>query len=138
MPFLRDTVRRFRSRTTEMGPFWAALSGHGHDPHDSTLMGHEWAWVEIRTARYLIDAGLTCSRHVEACPDWLLKTVPGLGPVAIAALRKVFPYRRDVFRTPVCAAKQTENQRWLDRNTHDTADAIARKAWAAGHTGETP
>lgn len=108
---------RFRTRTRELRPFWQAMATRRHPTEDLELRVPEWAGIPSPIVNRLAAAGITCNRQVESCPDWLLKTVPELGPDQIGLLRLFFPYRRDVHRVPTCGAQQLQNQRWLDANT---------------------
>lgn len=109
---LTDQEPRYRSRTHELGPFWKAMGVCCHDRWDAELRAVEWAAVTPVVVGALLRAGFTCIRQVEAAPDWVLRTVPGLGPVGIRQLRLVVPHRRDIFRRERCPAYALERDRF--------------------------
>lgn len=106
--------RRYRTGTAELAPFWRALYLYRHNPWDGELMTSEWGPLGLEaTADHLIRAGFTCYRSVPPCPDWLLASVPGLGPKGIQALRRLLPYHRDIYQGPLCPGRVLENARAL-------------------------
>lgn len=109
--------QRHRTKTRELGPFWQSLHACRHDSTDLDVQAVEWAGLPDEMRRSLLRAGFTCGRQVEACPDWLLLSVPNVGILTLQTLRALYPYRRDVHRRPVCVGRQLENDRYIARNT---------------------
>jgi hypothetical protein len=130
---LDDQPPRYRSRTHELGPFWRAMDTYRHNRWNAELRAAEWADLAPLTVGALVRAGFTCRRQVEACPDWLLKTIPSLGPVGLKALRRIMPYRRDIYRHGACPGEEVERRQWrewLEPDPEDAArlDALIRRA----------
>ena len=46
--------------------------------------------------RALFRAGFTCRSQVITCPDWLLRTVPGIGPKSLRHIRERLPFDPDL------------------------------------------
>jgi hypothetical protein len=120
-----DRPPRYRTGTAELAPFWRAQYLYRHDPWDGELIACEWGPLGLEgTADQLLRAGFTCYRAVPACPDWLLRTVPGLGDVRIAALRRILPYSRDIYAGPLCPGRVMENARAMERLGTPAIDAF--------------
>jgi hypothetical protein len=96
--------QRYRTRTSHLGPFWIALGRYHHDPDDAEIRALEWDHLGLNpeTVTLLLRAGLTCYRVVPPCPDWLLGSVPGIGPVHLDRIRRILPYGRAIYDAPDC------------------------------------
>jgi hypothetical protein len=100
---------RKRTGAAELAPFWRALARYRHDPRVPGLLAAEWDGLGLEaTADDLIRSGFSCYRAVPPCPDWLLATIPGLGPVALARLRRILPYDRDIYAGAPCPGRLIE------------------------------
>lgn len=106
-------TRRYRTRTDELAPFWRANALYRHDPDDGELLMIEWLplALDVAVVHLLLSAGISCYRVVPACPDWLLASIPGLGPVRLAELRRILPYARDIYAGPACPGARLERER---------------------------
>lgn len=123
-----DSGPRFRSRTHEMTPFWSSM-GHGHYRYDDEVRAVEWAFLAQIHVGALLRAGFTCSRQVEAAPDWLLLTISGLGKIGVRNVRAVIPYRRDIYRPEPCPGRLVEKARGSTRHfERQTIEELARQA----------
>lgn len=124
-----DTPPRHRSRTEELRPFWQAIAHFTHRRYDPEIRQAEWGFLPSSTVGVLLRGGFTCQRQVEACPDWLLLTIPQLGRVGLGNIRRVLLYRRDIYRQPRCPADLIETRRRGDRlDERDVVEDLARAA----------
>jgi hypothetical protein len=125
MTLLVPSSRRYRSQTAQLGPFWTAFALYRHDRWDDELREAEWGRLGLSdsTRRLLYRAGFTCYRLVPACPDWLLRTVPQLGPLRLAEIRRILPYARNVWDGPRCPGQRLEEARAVAPATHPGLDA---------------
>jgi hypothetical protein len=105
--------QRYRTSTHHLAPFWAAHGHYRHDPDDAEIRAREWDGLGLdpATATLLLRAGLTCYRVVPPCPDWLLRSIPGIGPVHLAEIRRILPYARDIYAGPDCPGRAIEAAR---------------------------
>lgn len=102
---------RYRSRTHELAPFWAAMALYSHPQYDPEIRAAEFGPIPPMPTGALIRAGFSCRRQVEACPDWLLLTVNGLGRTGLQQIRLLVPYRRDIHRNTECPGRAIEKLR---------------------------
>lgn len=126
---LDDQPQRFRSRTHELRPFWIAMGLYRHERYDPDVRAVEFGCLTPMTAGALLRAGFTCQRQIEACPDWLLLTVSGLGRVGLKQLRLFLPYRRDIYRKERCPGYAVEAKRFkeLSPEHRDQLDLLIRE-----------
>lgn len=108
--------RRYRTGTAELAPFWRAMSLYRHDPRDENLYLAEWATLglDVGVVCALTGAGLSCYRVVPPCPDWLLATIPGLGPARIEVIRRLLPSSHAIYDGPLCPGRVIENARSVE------------------------
>jgi hypothetical protein len=132
------TSRRYRTGTAELAPFWRALALHRHDPYDVELLAAEWDGLCLtpETRRALDEAGFSCYRAVPPCPDWLLRTLPGLGEARLRVLRRVLPYDRDIYASPPCPGRVLEDCRIATAGA-PPAPPIALGEWVTRALGAT-
>lgn len=111
------TPPRWRTGTAELAPFWRAQMVYRHDLWDHDAHEVEWAGLGLDPVieHALYRAGFSCYRAIPPCPDWLLATIPDLGPARIAALRRVLPYSRDIYQGPLCPGRVLENARAVQK-----------------------
>lgn len=105
--------RRYRTRTEALRPFWYAFRVYRHDLHDRQVEACEWSDLGFDRALccLLWRSGFSCYRLIQACPDWLLLSVPGLGKTRLTEIRRVLPYTREVYNLPLCPGHRLENER---------------------------
>lgn len=123
--------RRYRTSTSHMLPFWEAHRVYWHDPYDDEVADAEWAGLGLdpETVLAIRRAGITCYKLLVPCPDWLLRSIPQLGPVRIAALRHVLPYGRAIHGGPRCPGAKLEMARRVERARDPAVDAyVAEQA----------
>jgi hypothetical protein len=101
---------RYRTSTHHLAPFWAAHGQYHHDPNDEQIRVREWDGLGLdpATVVLLLRAGVTCYKLIPPCPDWLLRSIPGVGPVHLAEIRRILPYGRDIYAGPDCPGRATE------------------------------
>lgn len=133
-----DRPPRYRTGTRELAPFWRAQAIYRHDPWDPDILLHEWSGLNLEpeTELALRRAGFSCYRTVPPCPDWLLRTIPGLGPARLAALRHILPYERDIHAGSLCPGRVLENGRAVDRLRTPEIDAYLAEQARRSLAGE--
>lgn len=117
---------RYRTRTSHLAPFWAAAGLYRHDPYDETLQAAEWDRLGFSSEilRAFRRAGFSCYRLIPPCPDWLLGSVPGLGPARLAEVRRLLPYAREIYAGPPCPGAALETERRLAASKIPGQDAF--------------
>lgn len=125
MVMILPPERHYRTRTSHLAPFWEAHRVYWHAPYDDELQAAEWSGLglERETVLALRSAGITCYRLLPPCPDWLLASIPRLGPVRLAAIRRILPYGRDIYAAPLCPGRRLENARSVLEATSPGVDA---------------
>lgn len=123
--------RRYRTSTAHLAPFWEAHRIYWHDPYDDEIAEAEWSGLGLDrdTIMAIRRAGITCYRVLIPCPDWLLRSIPRLGPTRLEALRHVLPYGRAIHAGPRCPGAKLETARRAEQNRDPGFDAyVAEQA----------